>query len=122
MLIAAIKDFLKAITKYNLIGEFPSPTLVQDLQDLASLHNTAIAPTCTCNRYRNKGGISWRNICAGKKGGNVTYFGICQSAAYNSVGPDTDSGTVLNSLPTAAGFAPHHFRIPIGQTFSWIIP
>ncbi len=45
MLIAAIKDFLQAITKYNLIGEFPSPTLVQDLQDLASLHNTAIAPT-----------------------------------------------------------------------------
>jgi hypothetical protein len=44
MLISAIKDFLKAITKYNLIGEFLSPTLVQDLQDLASLHNTAIAP------------------------------------------------------------------------------
>ena len=44
MLIAAIKDFLKAIKKYNLIGEFSSPTLVQDLQDLASLHNIATAP------------------------------------------------------------------------------
>ncbi len=109
MLIAAIKDFLKAITKCNLIGEFLSPTLVQDSQDLASLHNTAIAPTIpltapvisTETRVGSHG-----NIRAGKKGGNVTYFGICQSAAYNSVGPDTDSGTVPNSLPTAAGFAP----------------
>ena len=39
------QGFLKAITIYNLIGEFSSPTLVQDLQDLASLHNTSISPT-----------------------------------------------------------------------------
>ena len=44
ILIAAIKDFLKAIKKHNLVGEFSSPTLVQDLQDLASLHNIATAP------------------------------------------------------------------------------
>ena len=38
LLIAAIKDFLHAIKKYNLTGELLPPTLVQDLQDLASLH------------------------------------------------------------------------------------
>ena len=39
LLIAAIKYFLTAIQKYNLTGELLPPTLVQDLQDLASLHN-----------------------------------------------------------------------------------
>ncbi len=39
MLIAAIKDFLHAIKNNNRTGELFSPTLVQDLQDLASLHN-----------------------------------------------------------------------------------
>ena len=38
ILIAAIKDLLHAIKKYNLTGELLQPTLVQDLQDLASLH------------------------------------------------------------------------------------
>ena len=36
LLIAAIKEFLTAIQKYNLAGELLPPTLVQDLQDLAS--------------------------------------------------------------------------------------
>ena len=35
ILIAAIKDFLHAIKKYDLTGELLPPTLVQDLQDLA---------------------------------------------------------------------------------------
>ena len=39
ILIAAIKDFLHAIKKYNLTGEIISPTLAQELQDLATLHN-----------------------------------------------------------------------------------
>ena len=39
LLIAAIKDFLHAIKKYNLTGEIISPTLAQELQDLATLHN-----------------------------------------------------------------------------------
>ena len=39
ILIASIKDFLHAIKKYNLTGELLPPSLVQDLQDLASLHS-----------------------------------------------------------------------------------
>ena len=39
ILIAAIKDLLHAIKKYNLTGEIIPPTLAQELQDLASLHN-----------------------------------------------------------------------------------
>ena len=35
ILIAAIKDFLHAIKKYDLTDELLPPTLVQDLQDLA---------------------------------------------------------------------------------------
>jgi hypothetical protein len=38
LLVAAIKDFLHAIKKYHLTGVLLPPTLVQDLQDLASLH------------------------------------------------------------------------------------
>ena len=37
ILIAAIKDFLHAIKKYDLTGELLPPSLVQDLQDLALL-------------------------------------------------------------------------------------
>ena len=39
ILIAAIKDLLHAIKKYNLTGEVIPPTLAQELQDLANLHN-----------------------------------------------------------------------------------
>jgi hypothetical protein len=39
ILIAAIKDLLHAIKKYHLTGEIIPPTLAQELQDLASLHN-----------------------------------------------------------------------------------
>ena len=42
MLIAAIKDFLHAIKKSNLIGVFPAPILLQELEDLATLHNIAL--------------------------------------------------------------------------------
>ena len=42
ILIAAVKELLYAIMKYHLIGEIISPTLAQELQDLANLHN---APT-----------------------------------------------------------------------------
>ncbi len=37
ILIAAIKDFLHAIKKYDLTGELLTPSLVQDLKDLALL-------------------------------------------------------------------------------------
>ena len=39
ILIAAIKELLYAIKKYHLTGEIKSPTLAQELQDLANLHN-----------------------------------------------------------------------------------
>ena len=40
MLIAAIKDFFRAIKNFNLTGNFNPPTLVQDIDEaLASLHN-----------------------------------------------------------------------------------
>ena len=39
MLIAAIKDFFRAIKNFNLTGNFNPPTLVQDIEALASLHN-----------------------------------------------------------------------------------
>ena len=39
ILIAAIKDLLHAIKKYNLNGEFIPPTLAQELQDFVNLHN-----------------------------------------------------------------------------------
>ena len=42
MLIAAIKDFLHAIKKSNLTGFFPAPILLQELEDLATLHNIAL--------------------------------------------------------------------------------
>ena len=38
MLIAAIKDFSRALKQFNLTGNFVPPTLVQDLDALASLH------------------------------------------------------------------------------------
>ena len=44
MLVAAIKDFLHAIKKFTLTGEFLAPTLLQDLEDLATLHNIALPP------------------------------------------------------------------------------
>eukprot|EP01036_Dinobryon_divergens_P061842 gene61842-biopygen29750 len=44
LLIAAIKDFLHAIKKYHLTGALLPPTLVQDLQDLASLHALPSVP------------------------------------------------------------------------------
>ena len=45
MLIAAIKDFSRAIKQFNLTGNFIPPTLVQDLEALASLH-TGSAGSC----------------------------------------------------------------------------
>ena len=39
MLIAAIKDFFRAIKNFNLTGNFIPPTFVQDIETLASLHN-----------------------------------------------------------------------------------
>ena len=44
MLIAAIKDFLCAIKKFDLKGDFPAPMLLQELEDLATLHHTAPPP------------------------------------------------------------------------------
>ena len=44
MLIGAIKDFLHAIKKFHLTGTFLAPTIVQDLEDLAALHNIASPP------------------------------------------------------------------------------
>ena len=41
ILIAAITGLLHAIKKYNLIGEVIPPTLAQELQDLATLHNAS---------------------------------------------------------------------------------
>ena len=39
ILIAAIKDLLHAIKKHHLTGEIIPPTLTQELQDFANLHN-----------------------------------------------------------------------------------
>jgi hypothetical protein len=38
MLIAAIKDFSRALKQFNLTGNFVAPTLVQDHEALAALH------------------------------------------------------------------------------------
>ena len=46
MLIAAIKDFSRELKQFNLTGNFAAPTLVQDLEALAALHNSSPQP-CT---------------------------------------------------------------------------
>jgi len=46
MLVAAIKDFSRALKHFNLTGNFIPPTLVQDLEALASLHTSSAEP-CT---------------------------------------------------------------------------
>ena len=46
MLVAAIKDFSRALKHFNLTGNFIPPTLVQDLEALASLHTGSVEP-CT---------------------------------------------------------------------------
>ena len=46
MLIAAIKDFSRALKQFNLTGNFVAPTLVHDLLALVALHNSS-PQSCT---------------------------------------------------------------------------
>ena len=46
MFIAAIKDFSRALKQFVFTGNFVAPTLVQDLEALAALHNSS-PQSCT---------------------------------------------------------------------------
>jgi hypothetical protein len=59
MLIAAIKDFFRALKIFNLTGNFNPPTLVQDIEALAygSAEHRILSPK------RTNGGVSYLGDC-----------------------------------------------------------
>jgi len=76
MLIAAIKDFFRAIKIFNLTGNFIPPTFVQDIETLASLHNGSAEQSILSTTYRVRARPSY-----GTKGG-VSYLGDHQPRPY----------------------------------------
>ena len=86
MLIAAIKDYFRAIKNFNLTGNFNTPNLVQDIEALSSPHNgyaeqrilstTDATPTASVPAPRMKPGVVCATcnqptiICIGNKGGH----------------------------------------------------
>jgi len=103
MLIAAIKDFFRAIKNFNLTGNFIPPTFVQDIEALASLHNGSAEQSILSTTYRvrarpsygTKGGATCNQptICTRNKGsgdtsyhqrtkGGVSYLGDHQPRPY----------------------------------------
>ena len=67
MLIAAIKEFARAIKHFNLTGNVIPLILVQDLEALASLHNGSAEQRTRRHSYRVRARLSYET-----KGGATT--------------------------------------------------